>query len=121
MDEAVGHWADGASLAVPPWIQPHSSSVPATGAWRPGDPLGQRQFMRMAVDRAFVLEGGGELHDLTLCFEPWGPLAPDAPTAVLVCPALRGDPPAPGPAGDGHAAPGWWHDLIGPGQPLDTD
>src|SRR6187431_345633 len=91
MDEAVGHWSDAASLAVPPWIQPHSSTVPATGAWRPSDPLGQRQFMRMAVDRAFVLEGGGQLHDLTICFETWGTLNADASNAVLVCHALTGD------------------------------
>ena len=121
MSEAVGHWTDDASFAVPPWIQPHSSSVPATGAWRPGDALGQRQFMRMAVDRAFVLEGGGELHDITICFETWGTLLPDASNAVLVCHALTGDAHAAGPAGDGHAAPGWWDDLIGPGKPLDTD
>lgn len=121
MDEAVGHWADHASLAVPPWIQPHSSTVPATGAWRPSDPLGQRQFMRMAVDRAFVLEGGGQLHDITICFETWGTLNADASNAVLVCHALTGDAHAAGPAGDGHPTPGWWNDLIGPGEPLDTE
>ncbi|MCU1372609.1 MAG: metX [Ilumatobacteraceae bacterium] len=121
MEEAVGHWSDAASLAVPPWIQPHSSTVPATGAWRPSDPLGQRQFMRMAVDRSFVLEGGGQLNDITICFETWGRLNQDASNAVLVCHALTGDAHAAGPAGDGHPTPGWWEDLIGPGKPLDTD
>ena len=121
MSEAVGHWADHDSFAVPPWIQPHASTVPATGAWRPGDPLGQRQFMRMAVDRAFVLEGGGQLHDITICFETWGTLNADASNAVLVCHALTGDAHASGPAGDGHPGPGWWADLIGPGKPLDTE
>ena len=66
MDDRTGHWSDGASLAVPPWLQPHASTVPASGAWKIGDPLGQRQFMRMAVDRDFVLEGGGRLRDLTM-------------------------------------------------------
>jgi homoserine O-acetyltransferase len=77
--------------------------------------------MKMAMDRAFVLEGGGQLHDLTIAFETWGTLADDASNAILVCHALTGDSHASGPAGEGHAAPGWWDDLIGPGRPLDTD
>ncbi len=122
MDPSDDHWADARSiLAPPPWIQPHASALPASGAWRPGDPLGQRQFMRMAVDRAFVLEGGGQLHDITIAFETWGTLNEAADNAVLVCHALTGDAHAAGPAGDGHPAPGWWDDLIGPGRPLDTE
>ena len=121
MEEAAGHWSDAASLAVPPWIQPHSSTVPATGAWRPSDPLGQRQFMRMAVDRAFVLEGGGQLNDITICFETWGAPDEDGSNAILVCHALTGDSHAAGPAGDGHPTPGWWDDVIGPGKVIDTD
>lgn len=121
MDDRTGHWSDGASLAVPPWLQPHASTVPASGAWKIGDPLGQRQFMRMAVDRDFVLEGGGRLRDLTICFETWGTLDDDASNAILVCHALTGDAHAAGPAGEGHPTIGWWDDLIGPGRALDTD
>ena len=117
----LGHWSDDDSLAVPPWIQPHASTVPATGAWRPSHHPGHRRFMKMAVDRAFVLEGGGQLHDITIAFETWGTLAPDGSNAVLVCHALTGDSHAAGPAGEGHATPGWWDDLIGPGKPLDTE
>lgn len=116
------HWADPRSLLVPPpWLHPHASTLPATGAWRPGDPLGQRQFMRMAVGRPFVMEGGGQLHDITVAFETWGTLAPERDNAVLVCHALTGDAHAAGPAGDGHPTPGWWDDMIGPGKPIDTD
>ena len=122
MEHADEHWADHRSLlAPPPWIQPHASTLPATGAWRFGDPLGQRQFMRMAVDRAFVLEGGGQLHDITVAFETWGELSPEADNAVLVCHALTGDAHAAGPAGDGHPTPGWWDSAIGPGKPIDTN
>ena len=121
MDDLASHWADSPSFAVPPWIQPHASTVPATGAWRPWDHPGHRRFMKMAVDRAFVLEGGGQLRDVTIAFETWGRLNDDASNAVLVCHALTGDSHASGPAGDGHATPGWWDDLIGPGKPLDTD
>ena len=123
MKETAGsHRAsDDSRLAPPPWIQPHASTLPATGAWRPGDPFGQRQFMRMAVDRSFVLEGMGELHDITVAFETWGDLTPEADNAILICHALTGDSHAAGPAGDGHPGPGWWDGLIGPGKYIDTD
>ena len=120
--ERPGHWAAPvADYSPPPWLHPHASTVPATGAWRPGVPFGQRQFMRMAVDRAFVLEGGGQLHDITVAFETWGTLSPEADNAILVCHALTGDAHAAGPAGEGHPTPGWWDDLIGPGKAIDTE
>ena len=120
--ESDDHWADPRSLLVPPpWLHPHASTLPATGGWRPGDPLGQRQFMRMAADRPFVMEGGGQLHDITVAFETWGTLSPEGDNAILVCHALTGDAHAAGPAGDGHPTPGWWDDMIGPGRPIDTD
>ncbi|MBA3956448.1 MAG: homoserine O-acetyltransferase, partial [Acidimicrobiia bacterium] len=48
------------------------SLLPVTGAWRPGDPVGGRRFARLAVDRPFVLEGGGQLRDITVAYETWG-------------------------------------------------
>ena len=95
--------------------------LPASGAWRPGDPPGDRRFLSIVADRPFVLEGGGSLCDITLAYETWGTLADDAGNAVLVCHALTGDSHAAGPAVDGHATPGWWDGLIGPGRALDTD
>ncbi|MEY2448580.1 MAG: homoserine O-acetyltransferase/O-succinyltransferase [Acidimicrobiaceae bacterium] len=95
--------------------------LPASGAWRPGDPAGHRRFLALAGDRPFVLEGGGALRDITLSYETWGALADDGGNALLVCHALTGDSHAAGPADDGHATPGWWDALIGPGRVLDTD
>ncbi|MCU1455800.1 MAG: metX [Acidimicrobiales bacterium] len=117
------HWADDEESLLAPvhWTRPHASTLPVTGAWRPGDPLGQRQFMQMAVDRPFVLEGGGQLRNITIAFETWGTLDADAGNAILVCHALTGDAHAAGPAGPGHPTPGWWDDLIGPGKVLDTE
>jgi homoserine O-acetyltransferase len=77
--------------------------------------------MRMAVDRPFVLEGGGQLQDITVAFETWGSLAPDAGNAILLCHALTGDAHAAGPSGPGQPTPGWWDELVGPGRVLDTD
>lgn len=97
-------------------------SVPlpsATGAWREGDPPGRRRWY--TADGPLPLEAGGELPGVRLAFETWGRLAPDGANAVLVLHALTGDSHVSGPAGPGHAAPGWWDGLIGPGRALDTD
>jgi homoserine O-acetyltransferase len=97
------------------------AALPVTGAWRPGDPPGRRQFARLGTDRPFVLEGGGMLRDVTLAYETWGELNPAGDNAILVCHALTGDSHAAGELGNGHPTPGWWDVLIGPGKPIDTD
>ena len=95
--------------------------LPASGAWRPGDPVGDRRFARVGGDRPFLLEGGGSLREVTVAYESWGRLDPDAANAVLVCHALTGDSHAAGRSGPGHPTDGWWDGLIGPGRALDTD
>ena len=97
------------------------AALPVTGAWRPGDPPGRRQFARLGADRPFVLEGGGMLRDAQLAYETWGELAPAGDNAVLVCHALTGDSHAAGELGHGHPTPGWWDAVIGPGKAIDTD
>jgi homoserine O-acetyltransferase len=99
----------------------HPSALPASGAWRPGDPPGARQFVTIATDHPFVLEGGGTLGPLTIAYETWGTLDAAGDNAVLVCHALTGDSHVAGPAGEGHPTPGWWGRMIGPGEPVDTD
>jgi homoserine O-acetyltransferase len=94
-------------------------ALPASAAWRPGDDPGDRQFVTLA--RPLALEAGGELPSVTVAYETWGELAPDAGNAVLVLHALTGDSHAAGPAGPAHHQPGWWNGMIGPGAPLDTD
>ncbi len=95
--------------------------LPASGAWRPGDPVGDRRFVSLATDRPFALDGGGTLRDITLAYETWGTLDADAGNAVLVCHALTGDAHAAGPSGPGQPTEGWWDSLIGPGLGLDPD
>src|SRR5690606_4781023 len=95
--------------------------VPATGAWREGDPVGHRQFAPIRPGRAFHLEGGGRLRDVTVAYETFGRLAPERDNAILVCHALTGDSHVAGRSGDGHPAAGWWDEMVGPGRPLDTD
>jgi homoserine O-acetyltransferase/O-succinyltransferase len=89
-----------------------------TGAWRPGDDPGRRQF---AAFGPLDLETGGGLPAVEVAYETWGTLNEARDNAVLVEHALTGDSHVSGPAGPGHPTPGWWDGLIGPGRPLDTD
>jgi homoserine O-acetyltransferase/O-succinyltransferase len=91
---------------------------PATGAWRDGDPVGDRRF---AAFGAFRTESGAELPGYRLAYETWGRLSPARDNAVLILHALTGDSHVRGPAGPGHPTAGWWNDLVGPGAPIDTD
>jgi len=91
---------------------------PATGAWRDGDPVGDRRF---AAFGPFRTEGGTELPSFRLAFETWGELSPARDNAVLILHALTGDSHVRGPAGPGHPTDGWWSDIVGPGAPIDTD
>ena len=92
---------------------------PASGAWSEGDPPGGR---RCADRGPQVLEAGGALPGVRVAYETWGEprLGPGGVTnAVLVLHALTGDSHVCGPAGPGHATPGWWEGLVGPGRVLD--
>lgn len=112
---------DGDELHHRAPISPDEDQLPVTGAWRPGDPPGRRQFVEVTAGKRLVLEGGGHLTSVTLAYETWGQLDASASNAVLVCHALTGDAHAADEAGPGHPTPGWWDDLIGPGRAIDTD
>jgi homoserine O-acetyltransferase len=90
---------------------------PATGAWRDGDPVGDRRF---AAFRDFRTEGGGHLPTFRLAYESWGELNAARDNAVLVLHALTGDSHVRGDAGPGHPTAGWWQDIVGPGAAIDT-
>ncbi|CAN5236314.1 homoserine O-acetyltransferase [soil metagenome] len=91
---------------------------PATGAWREGDPTGNRQFVSLG---AMTLERGGELPAVHVAYETFGTLDATASNAILVVHALTGDSHVTGAAGSGHPTAGWWSGLIGPGKAIDTD
>jgi len=93
-----------------------SAEPPASGAWRPGDDPGHRQFVDIGDVR---LERGGPLPAATIAYETWGELNADASNAVLVLHALTGDSHLTGPAGPGHPTAGWWSGLVGDGKVLD--
>lgn len=98
-----------------------SRGIPVTGAWREGDPVGDRKFHSLTSDRPFALEGGGILHDASVAYETWGELNEAADNAILACHALTGDAHASGGMSSDHPGGGWWDGLIGPGCAVDTD
>ena len=93
----------------------------ASGAWKPGDPVGNRRFLRLPTDRPVALDDGQRLSEVVLAYETWGQLDDDLANAVLVCHAWTGDSHVAGKAGPGHPAPGWWEGVVGPGLTIDTN
>ncbi|MCU1474421.1 homoserine O-acetyltransferase [Amnibacterium sp.] len=90
----------------------------ASGAWREGDPVGDRRFVSVG---ALPLETGGSLPSVRVAYEQWGRLSAARDNAVLVLHALTGDAHVVGPAGPGQPTAGWWEGMVGPGLPIDTD
>jgi len=97
---------------------PARAPVPASSAWRSGDPAGRRHFADLGP---FALESGGRLPAVRLAYETWGTLNEDGTNAVLVLHALTGDSHVTGDVEDGHPTAGWWSTMVGPGAPIDTD
>lgn len=91
---------------------------PASGAWRDGDPAGDRQFAPLF---SLKLESGRELASVRIAYETWGEPNQDRSNGVLVLHALTGDSHAVGAAGKAHPTEGWWNGIIGPGLAIDTD
>lgn len=91
---------------------------PATGAWRDGDPVGNRLFANLGP---MDFECGGHLPHVRVAYETWGELNEARDNAVLILHALTGDSHVIGEAGKGHITDGWWEDVVGPGKAVDTN
>jgi homoserine O-acetyltransferase len=66
------------------------------------------------------LDCGQVLENCEIAYQTYGTLACDKGNAVLVCHALTGDQYVASP----HpitGKPGWWHRMVGPGRPIDTN
>jgi len=99
-------------------IQEPPGVTSVSGAWREDDGPGQRRFVALGD---LPLERGGELPGVRLAYQTWGTLSPAGDNAVLVEHALTGDSHVVGDLAPGHASPGWWEGMVGPGCPIDTD
>lgn len=91
---------------------------PVSGAWRDGDPVGNRQFVSIGD---VVTENGARVTDARIAYETFGELSAARDNAVYIAHALTGDSHLIGPAGSGHATDGWWSEVVGPGKAIDTD
>lgn len=106
----------------PPSYEPRfACDLPASGAWREGDPPGERKFITVTDGRPFALEGGGRLEEITLAYETWGTLNSHGSNAILLCHALTGDSHAVGGVSPAHPSPGWWDEFVGLNKAIDTE
>lgn len=94
-----------------------ASRPPASGAWREGDPHGERRFLHFGP---FETESGFCFPEIRVAYQSWGRLLPDRSNALYICHALTGDSHVCGVAGPGHKSPGWWNAIVGPGKAIDT-
>jgi homoserine O-acetyltransferase len=111
---------------VSDFLSPDGDGLPpASGAWKPGDPVGKRTFVDVFDQEPLALEAGGTFGGsaapITVAYESWGTLNAACDNAVLVLHALTGDSHVVGERGPGHPTPGWWDGLIGPGKVFDTE
>lgn len=76
--------------------------------------------VHFGADRPLKMDAGVSLSPLTIAYQTYGELNAEKSNAILVCHALTGDQhvanehPITGKAG-------WWHTMVGPGRPIDTD
>ena len=93
----------------------------STDDHRSGDRLKHLQKVVFAEPLGLAL--GGELPGVECAYETWGTLNADASNAVLVCHAISGDSHAATHDDDasGGDDPGWWDELIGPGDGFAID
>jgi len=67
----------------------------------------------------FSMYKGGYLREVTLAYESWGELSPDADNAILIFCGLS--PSAHAASSTEDPSPGWWDYMVGPGKAIDTD
>ena len=100
------------SHAVPEFSAPDASSygLVTTQFWTP----------ELGPD-GFTLDCGRSLPSLTMAYETYGRLSPQADNAILITHALSGDAHVAGVHTPEDRKAGWWDIMVGPGKPYDTD
>ncbi len=68
-----------------------------------------------------ALTSGASIRAYDLSFETYGTLNAERSNAVLVCHALNASHHVAGVYEGQAKSEGWWHSMIGPGKPLDTE
>lgn len=78
---------------------------------------GARRFVRLPGP--FTMRHGGVLPVVDVAYETWGELSPERDNVLLVLTGLSPGAHARSSADDPTA--GWWEEMIGPGQAIDTE
>ncbi len=74
----------------------------------------------MRFEEPLELASGARIVDYELCYETYGTLNAARDNAVLICHALNASHHVAGRYADQPGQIGWWDNMIGPGQPVDT-
>jgi len=77
---------------------------------------GARQYVQL--ERPFPMRRGGVLPSVRIAYETWGELNAAKDNVLLLVTGLSPGAHARSSAAD--ATPGWWEDMLGPGQAIDT-
>ncbi len=81
---------------------------------------GEGRQLRFPAHEPLPLTSGASLAPLTVALRTFGRLNTLRNNAVLICHALTGDQHATG-THPVTGRPGWWHRVVGPGRPIDTE
>ena len=75
----------------------------------------------MHFDATLPLQSGESIRAYDLSFETYGTLNANRSNAVLICHALNASHHVAGVYEGQAKSEGWWHTMIGPGKPVDTN
>ena len=75
----------------------------------------------MHFDATLPLQSGASIRAYDLSFETYGTLNANKSNAVLICHALNASHHVAGVYEGQAKSEGWWHTMIGPGMPVDTN
>ena len=75
----------------------------------------------MHFDATLPLQSGASIRAYDLSFETYGTLNANKSNAVLICHALNASHHVAGVYEGQAKSEGWWHTMIGPGKPVDTN
>lgn len=78
--------------------------------------MSARQTLRLPGP--FTMRHGGVLPEVEIAYETWGTLSPQKDNALLLVTGLSPGAHAASSAAD--PTPGWWEEMVGPGQAIDT-
>jgi len=96
-----------------------ASASTAFGSSDAGRSAGELPFAKsLTLAEPLRLTLGGELPEVTVCYETYGALNAARDNAVYICHALSGDSHVA--RHDEEDAPGWWDIAVGPGKAVDT-